>query len=233
MRFSYIGSEFNGYQSQRHSDPNSLSVQDIIEAVVKRNTVVAGRTDKSVSAISQVVGFSTSIPDVSEYVKGEFEHLKRFANGLESAYNRPIEVLKESIPNRVQDKCDVDSSESVSAKVNDSTVTSSSNSIKSSNGSSPRPRSRYSLEGVSKERLRAALKSVALHECARVPRSFNARSTALWRRYMYVVPLSVLQSSPGVHVDLQRVGVILQRCVAHVRPPSHSFANPQVYPRSA
>jgi tRNA U38,U39,U40 pseudouridine synthase TruA len=36
---------------------------------------------------------------------------------------------------------------------------------------------------------------LAFHACARVPRQFNARACATWRRYLYLVPLTLLPGS--------------------------------------
>ena len=70
MRFGYNGIKFSGYQSQRNS--SALTVEDIIHKVIQKTAVVAGRTDKGVSALSQIVSFSTPIEDFPELIRKKF-----------------------------------------------------------------------------------------------------------------------------------------------------------------
>ena len=56
MRISYIGSMYSGYQKQS----NRVSVEgDIYDGLGQRTCVAAGRTDKDVSALSQIISFAT------------------------------------------------------------------------------------------------------------------------------------------------------------------------------
>lgn len=53
----YVGSEYSGYQQQRGQDV--LTVEDDLEMAVQRKSVAAGRTDKGVSALSQITSYNT------------------------------------------------------------------------------------------------------------------------------------------------------------------------------
>ena len=58
IRFGYDGTRYNGYQKQKGVS-NIQTVEDDIENILQHKVVAAGRTDKNVSAISQVLSFST------------------------------------------------------------------------------------------------------------------------------------------------------------------------------
>lgn len=53
----YVGSAYSGYQQQRGQDV--LTVEDDLEMAVQRKSVAAGRTDKGVSALSQITSYNT------------------------------------------------------------------------------------------------------------------------------------------------------------------------------
>lgn len=57
----YLGSAYSGYQQQRGVD-GIVTVEDDLDALLGRKVVAAGRTDKGVSALSQVVSFATYDP---------------------------------------------------------------------------------------------------------------------------------------------------------------------------
>ena len=58
LRVGYDGSQYSGYQSQNKS--NVLTVEDDIrKCLAGRSCVAAGRTDTGVSAISQILSFTT------------------------------------------------------------------------------------------------------------------------------------------------------------------------------
>lgn len=58
---------------------------------------------------------------------------------------------------------------------------------------------------------------LAFYDCVRVPRKLNARSQAMWRRYVYLFPLSGDGDSTsewqGTHVDCDFVDACLRRCL--------------------
>jgi len=111
ITFAYVGDAFAGYQRQ----PGLMTVeQDLRDALSNRKLTVAGRTDRGVSAFSQVVNFQTS----KESGLGALDFLQDLQ------------------------KC----------------------------------------QGSQLGRLR-------VFDCRRVPKKFNARSQATWRRYMYLFPL--------------------------------------------
>lgn len=58
LTIGYDGSRYNGYQQQKGSDLCQIrTVEDDVEFLLRRKVVVAGRTDKDVSAMSQVISF--------------------------------------------------------------------------------------------------------------------------------------------------------------------------------
>lgn len=67
----YDGNQYNGYQQQKGSDVRT--VEDDLDLAFKRKLIASGRTDKGVSALSQVVSFSTydkaSLEDIVSIVK--------------------------------------------------------------------------------------------------------------------------------------------------------------------
>lgn len=54
----YLGSAYTGYQQQRGVE-GILTVEDDLDTVLGRKVVAAGRTDKGVSALSQVVSYTS------------------------------------------------------------------------------------------------------------------------------------------------------------------------------
>lgn len=58
MRIGYNGCQYNGFQKQKGAI-GVYTVEDDIQLALERSTVAAGRTDKDVSAVSQVISFST------------------------------------------------------------------------------------------------------------------------------------------------------------------------------
>ena len=57
-RIGYDGSQYSGYQMQKGIS-GILTVEDDIEAALGKKVVAAGRTDKEVSAVSQIISFSS------------------------------------------------------------------------------------------------------------------------------------------------------------------------------
>lgn len=111
VTFAYVGEAYHGYQRQ----PGYLTVEDDLRlAIANRKPVVAGRTDRGVSAISQVINFSI-------------------------ARNCGLGAADMLASLRASPAC---------------------------------------ADG----RLR-------ILDCRRVPKKFNARSQATWRRYVYIFPI--------------------------------------------
>jgi len=68
MTIGYQGSEYYGFQQQR-GVPNIATVEEDIRKAVKLSITAAGRTDRDVSALSQVISFtSTSIMEPADYL---------------------------------------------------------------------------------------------------------------------------------------------------------------------
>lgn len=52
---------------------------------------------------------------------------------------------------------------------------------------------------------------LSAYACYRVPKKFNARSTALWRRYLYLFPLNEGSYDDGFDVDMPFINRLFQR----------------------
>jgi tRNA U38,U39,U40 pseudouridine synthase TruA len=65
------------------------------------------------------------------------------------------------------------------------------------------------------ERMRASEPCIEgrlnVYDCARVPRKFNARASATWRRYLYVIPLNTGPQPGGHDVDIEYAGKVLAK----------------------
>ena len=79
LRFGYNGIKFYGYQSQRNV--SIQAVEDIIHKVIKKTTVAAGRTDKGVSSLSQIVSFSSPVDDFDKTIIEDFKKEKECQDG--------------------------------------------------------------------------------------------------------------------------------------------------------
>lgn len=133
IRVGYVGTLYNGYQRQT----NALgvhTVEDDLKVAVGNFAYGAGRTDASVSAISQVVSLVGNIDDTAELL---------------------LERMRASEP-------------------------------------------------IMSGRL-------AVYGCVRVPKKFNARSSATWRRYLYMLPLNEGTCPGGVDIDIEFLGKALKR----------------------
>lgn len=69
LSFGYDGTKFFGYQSQRNT--SARAVEDVLREAVGLRCVAAGRTDRNVSAIGQVISFSSNKPDCPNVVLGQ------------------------------------------------------------------------------------------------------------------------------------------------------------------
>ena len=73
IRIGYDGSKYNGYQRQKGVDNVKTVEEDIYKLLNERSTVAAGRTDKLVSAVSQIISFNSydqiSCEDIFELFK--------------------------------------------------------------------------------------------------------------------------------------------------------------------
>jgi tRNA U38,U39,U40 pseudouridine synthase TruA len=52
---------------------------------------------------------------------------------------------------------------------------------------------------------------LSVYDCYRVPKKFNARSTATWRRYLYLFPLNEGKYEGGFDVDMSFINRMFQR----------------------
>lgn len=149
MRVGYDGLHYHGYQRQKHRP--IATVEGDLYDILRTTCFAAGRTDRGVNAISQVVNFATGNPDLTpEYF---------------------LDLIRQS-------------------------------------------------EAFKQNKLR-------VYELYRVPKRFHARTSALWRRYMFLFPLSRtskdlgevfrfphdihLEPDSNYNIDLQRLNTILGR----------------------
>ena len=141
MRIGYNGDHFVGYQKQSNLKENTTTVEDCLRPVLKKSALTAaGRTDKGVHAISQVVDFIVS--DAPGKREGRLGR---------------------------SDGSDAISVEDISTELN-------------------------ALEVAKNGHLR-------VYEIYRVPRQFNARSQATWRRYLYLFPINENDGRGDVDVN--------------------------------
>lgn len=126
----YDGNQYHGYQKQKFCP--GLTVEGDIFHSMGFNTIGAGRTDRGVSAVSQVLCFATT--DMTKTPEGMLEKFRA---------SEPV------------------------------------------------------LEG-----------RLAVYDCKRVPKKFHARSSATWRRYLYMFPLKrvddaavEVEGQPGVYTS--------------------------------
>jgi hypothetical protein len=63
LRIGYDGSQYCGFQMQKGAD--CRTVEDDLREILGRATAASGRTDKEVSAVCQIVSFSTFESEVS------------------------------------------------------------------------------------------------------------------------------------------------------------------------
>ena len=136
MRIGYDGTAYLGSQKNH---PNRLTVELELGKILKKSIRAAGRTDKDVSAISQVIGFATT------------------------NMNRTAEYYLQLVQN----------------------------------------------SSASQEHRR-----LFAYDCFRVPSRFHPRTLALWRRYIYLIPLkSIIDSSTSIdyEIDLPKLNRLLSR----------------------
>jgi hypothetical protein len=133
IRVGYVGTLYNGYQRQTNAE-GVHTVEDDLKVAVGNFAYGAGRTDASVSAISQVVSLVGNIDDTAELL---------------------LERMRASEP---------------------------------------------VLSG-----------RLAVYGCVRVPKKFNARSSATWRRYLYMLPLNEGHCPGGVDIDIEFFDKALRR----------------------
>lgn len=89
----YNGSKYSGYQQQKGA--NVITVEDDLDLAFGRKLIASGRTDKDVSALSQVVCFSTFDNDVT------CEKIMEQVQAAESIKNHNIAIWEcERVPRK-------------------------------------------------------------------------------------------------------------------------------------
>ena len=127
MRIGYVGSQYFGYQHQKGKE-DIKTVEGDLKKILGGVVYGAGRTDRGVHAISQVVCFITGSKDI---LKNNQVRIDLNGQKEEDYY---LSLVRNS-------------------------------------------------EAFKQGRLNA-------YSCYRVPRKFNSRSSATWRRYLYLFPLN-------------------------------------------
>lgn len=86
LRIGYDGSHYNGYQMQKGID-GVVTVEDDIESALGRKVVAAGRTDKDVSAVSQMISFSTFDNISADDILNQFRNSEASKSGFLAVYD--------------------------------------------------------------------------------------------------------------------------------------------------
>jgi hypothetical protein len=86
LRIGYDGNQYFGYQMQKYCP--GITVEGDLKLALGRNTIGAGRTDKGVSAVSQVICFATQDMDLSpkDYIN-KFKESEPFLSGRLAVYD--------------------------------------------------------------------------------------------------------------------------------------------------
>ena len=86
LRVGYDGQQYYGYQRQKNF--NGLTVEEDILKIIKLPTTGAGRTDRGVSAISQIINFNTNNMNLTAYdIYNKFKQSKPCIDGRLSIYD--------------------------------------------------------------------------------------------------------------------------------------------------
>lgn len=157
IKLGYKGSKFHGYQQQRILEssksklvdneqgvvPELVTVEGSIRKVIRFLCNCAGRTDKGVHAISQIVNFTTMKLDLTPSL------ILKMLHELPEHQNGDMQV----------------------------------------------------------------------YDCVRVPKSFHARSSALWRRYQYIIPLKSSDSKDMHTIERRMVATSSIRYLNEILRP--------------
>jgi tRNA pseudouridine(38-40) synthase len=86
LRIGYDGNQYHGYQKQTYCP--GLTVEGDLTVALERNTIGAGRTDRGVSGISQVICFATQDMTVkAEDLISKFKESAPFKEGRLAVYD--------------------------------------------------------------------------------------------------------------------------------------------------
>ena len=136
IHFGYVGSYYHGYQHQ--GNISFPTVEGHLRTVFHQTMTPAGRTDKGVSALGQIISFKSTTPFSSDQL-------------LETINNSP---------------------------------------------------------GVKAGKIKC-------YGCGRVPKKFNPRSQAIWRKYLYLFPLNLspvgTASGTAFDIDVKFIEKVFSR----------------------
>ncbi len=168
LRIGYRGDSYHGYQFQGNVDragykiSSRRTVEGDLTRILNATVFGAGRTDRGVHALSQVVCFSSNYGAklVEEDKKNKANNAKKKLS-TEDIEVSTTEVSE--IPSIVDDE---QLGEYFIQKFQQS-------------------------DACIDNRLR-------VYQCYRVPKRFHSRSSALWRRYLYLFPLNIAEKNRDV-----------------------------------
>ncbi len=195
LTIGYDGSKYNGYQQQKGSDSTIIrTVEDDVEFLLRRKVVAAGRTDKDVSAMSQVISFHChDLGDKSHQIMDMIERrINRFDDALcndehytsEDEMKKICDIEETLISNkrkRLQEKLDKQTTSFAFTLPN-----------------SP---------------LRGKLR---VWDCQRVSRKFHPIFSTTWRRYIYLFPVRTGVHLGDIDVDVAFIRQSFSRYIAEI-----------------
>jgi hypothetical protein len=180
LSLGYDGSQYYGYQQQRGSEAHIRTVEDDLDFLLRRKVLVAGRTDKDVSAVAQIVSFhahdavdrSRDILDMVERRIKAFDDC--LAAGLDYTSgddDASAPAQTEAVPELILSK--------KQRKVQE----------KKAKQKSKEAMFPFSLPS---SKLSGKLR---IWDCKRVSRKFHPIFVATWRRYLYLFPANVISTT--------------------------------------
>lgn len=180
-------SDSSSNSSSSSQGDNRRTVEGDLTKILGVTCFGAGRTDRGVHALSQVVCFGTSY------------HLQQATNEEGDGVDSSSIVKTGEETERSGDG----ESENVKSTIIDSFDNSSSKKMKKKKAI-PIEDENSGEYFLSKLRASEAWKEgrLRIFQCYRVPKRFHARSSALWRRYLYLFPLSIAEKNKELLIDL-------------------------------
>jgi tRNA pseudouridine(38-40) synthase len=213
LSVGYSGIAYNGYQ-QRKGAENIHTVEYDIEFLLYRKVSAAGRTDKSVSALCQIISF-TSYVEQEKTIDG----LAMNAENILLAIEKKMRLHDESFG--VDSSADVTMSQSVDVKEKELTVTTDLTdltavtvdekvAITNNNNQNEKNSAGLTDFNIAKDEDKRKKKkekfkkpslaittppiklkgNIRFWNCVRVSRKFHSLFSATWRRYIYIFPLN-------------------------------------------
>ncbi len=178
MRIGYRGDSYHGYQFQGNVDragyklSSRRTVEGDLTRILNATVFGAGRTDRGVHALSQVVCFSSNYG--AKLVEEDKNHKANKAKKLSTE-----EIPSGSTTEVLDSERQQDTVLETPSILNDEQL-----------GEHFIQKFQQSDASID-NRLR-------VYQCYRVPKRFHSRSSALWRRYLYLFPLTIAEKNRNV-----------------------------------